>query len=588
MKVLFIILFSTASAFASEYRPVPGKFIIGKKGDLDLNAIDKNSDFSVKNSLFGLIDSGKNLGPKTIKKELIDKQDDGLTIYEIEVDENVKLEDIESYLKLTGDEYIEPLYQIKIKSLPNDRKWFGQWSLKNYGQDVTTRSLEGKVGADIKILESWALTKGSREIKVGVIDTGIDYKHPDLKKNIWVNEKELKGDPGIDDDDNGFTDDIYGWNFSATGHDHMYYGVPGHPDPMDGNSHGTHVAGTIGAVANNNIGIAGINQYVSLVAIKFLSDAGSGSTKGAYRSILYAIELGVDVINASWGGGAPSRLVKSAIKKAGDAGILFVAAAGNDDVNADYSPSYPADYDVDSIISVAATDNSDQLAWFSNYGYRTTDIAAPGVDILSCIPRSMPEREKYAFFSGTSMAAPHVSGVAALVLAHESGLKRKPIELKERLMGTTDKIPSLAGSVISGGRLNALSALTNTRSKIDEGTWVDVDLNIATARYPSELIDRVWTISYPNAKAYKIHFSKADIDSSFDAAGIFDGNYRKVMNVPPTVAGAWSPAIYTDAVHLNFSTALLQVASDPPFANRGSEGFEVDRISYLVKNEERL
>jgi len=304
---------------------------------------------------------------------------------------------------------------------------------------------------------------------------------------------------------------------------------------------------------------------------------------GAYRSIMYAITVGVDVVNASWGGGGPSRLVKEALQLANKKGILFVAAAGNSKKNADYEPHYPSDYEVDNILSVAATDNNDRLAWFSNYGYRTTDIAAPGVDILSTIPRSSKRGDLYAYFSGTSMASPHVAGVAALVLAHDSSLIGKPQELKERLMSTSDKLPQLAGRVLAGGRLNALRALKNEVSDLPTGKWIDVDVDISTASFPKELINRVWTVSYPGAIAYKVHISQADIDTSYDVAGLFDDKFRRVMDIPATNFGTWSPIVYGKSVHLNFSTALLQKGEETPYASNTSQGFVVDKVSYLVK-----
>jgi thermitase len=328
------------------------------------------------------------------------------------------------------------LTEIK-SSIPRDPNWLDLWALKNYGQDAPNGA-EGVKGADIQALDAWKVTRGSREIIVAVIDTGIDYRHPDLAENIWVNEAERDGLPGVDDDGNGYVDDVHGWNFVSKLRKSSYYGQLGHPDPMDDQGHGTHVAGTIGAVGNNQEGIAGVNWKVRLMGLKFLDEKGSGSTADQYRALLYAAENGADIINASYGGGGKSRLIQSAIERLNDAGVLMVAAAGNNGSNNDESPQYPSNYGLPNMLSVAATNNRDRLASFSNYGYESVHIAAPGVAILSTYPLELSKTaggyaEPYRAFSGTSMAAPHVAGAAALVLSVRPELRRNPELLKEAL-----------------------------------------------------------------------------------------------------------------------------------------------------------
>src|SRR5690606_1467341 len=222
--------------------------------------------------------------------------------------------------------------------------------------------------------------------------------HPDLAANMWTNTGEVPGN-GIDDDGNGVADDVHGANFVptvATG------------DPMDDNGHGTHVAGTIGAVTNNHLGVAGVNWETRIMALKFLSASGSGTTAGAIRAIEYAIANGANIMNNSWGGGGFSRALEDAIREAHDAGILFVAAAGNSSQNNDTNPFYPASYDVPNVMSVMATDQDDDKAGCSHFGLASVGLGAPGVGILSTTPGG-----SFDSFNGTSMASPHVAGAAA-------------------------------------------------------------------------------------------------------------------------------------------------------------------------------
>jgi subtilisin family serine protease/surface antigen len=309
------------------------------------------------------------------------------------------------------------------------------WGLHNTGQTG------GLADADIDLPEAWRTQTGSKAVIVAVIDTGGDYRHPDLAANTWRNQREIFGN-GIDDDRNGFVDDIHGYDF-----------VNRDGDPMDDQGHGTHVAGTIGAVGNNNLGVVGVNQNVSLMHLKFLNSQGIGSTLDAVRAVDYATRMGADVINASFGGGPYSQAMFDAISRANNAGVLFVAAAGNESNNNDLRPSFPADYNLPNVISVAATDHRDRLAGFSNFGRNSVDIGAPGVNILSTLPGN-----RYGSFDGTSMAAPHVAGAAALLLAENSN--QTPSQLKNLLMRTADPIASLQGKTVTGGRLNVNRALS--------------------------------------------------------------------------------------------------------------------------------
>ena len=258
-----------------------------------------------------------------------------------------------------GVVWAEPNYVIQPFVVPNDPRFPEQWPLRNVGQSG------GLPDADIRATLAWDLTPGSSSVLVGVIDTGIDYKHPDLAPNIFVNPGEIP-DNGIDDDENGFVDDVRGWDFLDRDN-----------DPMDAQGHGTHVAGTIGASGNDSIGVAGVCWRVRLLPLRVLGPAG-GTSAGAAEAVRYATMMGARVTNNSWGTSAVSNVLLDAITEARDAGVLFVAAAGNDSRDNAVFPVYPASYGLSNVLSVAATDRRDRLAAFSNYGATTVHIGAPG------------------------------------------------------------------------------------------------------------------------------------------------------------------------------------------------------------------
>jgi subtilisin family serine protease len=328
----------------------------------------------------------------------------------------------------------QSLNDISLQSTPNDPQFNLLWALNNTGQTG------GTPDADIDAPEAWNIQQGSKNVVVAVVDTGVDYNHQDLAANIWTNTGEI-GNDGIDNDGNGYIDDVRGYDF-----------INNDNDPMDDYSHGSHVAGTIGAVGNNNIGVVGVSPKVSIMPLKIFTAYGSTDISTIVKGINYATKKGAKVINASYGGYGFSQAQKDAIAFANTMGVSFVAAAGNNSNNNDTSPFYPSSYDLPNIIAVAATTDRDQLASFSNYGKTSVDLGAPGDSILSTIPGNL-----YSLNSGTSMAAPHVSGAAALLLAQDPS--RTPAQLKDILMNTTDPLPSLNGNTVSGGRLNLWKAL---------------------------------------------------------------------------------------------------------------------------------
>ena len=360
----------------------------------------------------------------------------GLQLVEIE-DVDVGVEEAIAILSNEPQiEYAEPNFFVTIAdTFPNDPLFNELYGLNNTGQTGGTSD------ADIDSPEGWDIQTGNDDVVIGVIDTGVDYTHPDLANNMWTNPGEIP-DNGIDDDGNGFVDDFFGYDF-----------VNGDGDPFDDNIHGTHVSGTIAAEGNNGTGVTGASWDAQIMALKFLDAGGGGFTFDAIQAIEYVTMMGADLTSNSWGGGGFSEGLRDAIAAAGDADQLFIAAAGNSGLNTDFNPSYPASYDLDNIISVAATNDSDNLAGFSNFGATTVDLGAPGVDILSTTPG-----DNYSFLSGTSMATPHVAGVASLLLAEEPGLSAE--ELKNLILTGVDPLSSLEGITLTGGRLNAFNSLS--------------------------------------------------------------------------------------------------------------------------------
>lgn len=360
--------------------------------------------------------------------------------------DNLQAEAIaDEYRALPEVEYAEPSYEISLnhdgggfKHLhPNDVRFSEQWALDNDGRN------EGKEGADVGALRAWVVTTGDDDIVVAVLDSGVDYTHSDLQNNIWVRPDNIKQ---YQDRHLGLIEDLHGYN-----------AVENTGDPMDENGHGTHCAGIIGAEGGNEIGISGVNWKVKIMPLKFMNAGGFGTSKDAIEAINYVIDrkragVNVRVISASWGTSMPSRALEEAIRKAHEAGILFVAASGNDGANTDHFPQYPAGYDLGNLISVAALNRKDELASFSNYGAKRVHLAAPGANILSTWLG-----DDYEEHSGTSMATPMVSGIAALVLSKRPQLSVD--ELRSTLLKSVDKIPHLDGKVSTGGRISAARAV---------------------------------------------------------------------------------------------------------------------------------
>jgi subtilisin family serine protease len=370
-----------------------------------------------------------------------------------------------SYKANPDVEHAEPNYIRKAAVIANDTSFLKQWGLHNTGQPIDGYS--GTIDADIDAPEAWDIVNSSSAIVVAVIDTGVDYSHVDLVANIWANVGEIC-DNSSDDDNNGYVDDCLGWDFANNDN-----------DPMDDNiyngvGHGTHVSGISGALGNNGTGVAGLSWKVSIMPLKILDTAGEGTSADEIKAIQYAVDNGADVINSSFGGSEFSLFERDAIAQAGQAGVLFVAAAGNTLSDNDAAAFYPASHSLPNVISVASSNSNDGLSWFSNFGSASVHIAAPGEDIYSTRPSVFNSTtgtydSVYEFDSGTSMAASFVSGAVALLLAYNPALSA--LEAKELILASVDQ---KGYEIITGGRLNVNIAL-------------NLDINSITPAPPSHL-----------------------------------------------------------------------------------------------------
>jgi subtilisin family serine protease/subtilisin-like proprotein convertase family protein len=431
---------------------------------------------------------------------IVQKYDVSPGLYKVQLSEYVSVSDaIQGYLWDYRVATAEPDYYLTTASVPNDSQYSQQWALGNSGNGIDAQ-------------DAWNTTTGSRKTIVAVMDTGADYNHQDLYENIWINQAEIPAsrmknlidvdgdglitfvdlnDPrnqgkgkitdvngdgridaadilspmqkdssgndtgyggwadGVSEDGSGYVDDLVGWNFVANNN-----------QPYDDNGHGTHVSGIIGAQGNNSVGVAGVDWSVSLMELKFMDSSGHGSISSYVNALNFAVKHGAKISNNSWAGGATSALF-DALNSARNQGVIIIAAAGNYGANSDSSPVYPADYNLDNIISVAATDSSGNLPSWSDYGANSVDLAAPGVDILSTLPNN-----SYGTESGTSMATPFVTGVVALVWTQHPTWSYS--QVIKQVLGSVDTSSALQGKTVTGGRLDAAKAVGATNTSSDK------------------------------------------------------------------------------------------------------------------------
>jgi subtilisin family serine protease/WD40 repeat protein len=453
---------------AAQLMPVvpfaPGELLVGLEGELAAQFRMDGPGKAIQSAADHFADWGLGQGEVLAHRSSRPLHQDRLiTRWKLDPGKDV-MEVAAELAQLPGVAYAEPNYLVSTAAtqrIPNDTKFTSLWGMHNTGQSG------GTADADVDAPEAWGRHTGTGNVVVAVIDTGVNHSHTDLRNNIWTNDSECPDGYGscvannVDEDNNGYFDDFYGYDF-----------VNNDSDPKDDNGHGTHVSGTIGATGNNGTGVVGVDWDVQIMGLKFLGSNGGGTTADAIEAVQYATDMrarGVNVVltSNSWGGGAFSQALYDAIAESGDAGMLFVAAAGN---NGGSSAIYPALYDLDNIVSVTATDRHDQLASFSNRG-TGVDIGAPGVDVYSTY------RNNYSTLSGTSMATPHVSGTAALLADYLITQSVTPTyaNLRDCLYGAVDRIAATLNTVSTGGRLNAHNSLLCGAAIAGEVTGISID-----------------------------------------------------------------------------------------------------------------
>jgi thermitase len=547
--ILGITLLTTSLAHAKNQKPefVPGEVLVGYKSE--------SFSLSAQNQIYSSI-------VQSFGKQII-------AINSLETDEKIQIVKFKDPSKISGIiatlrnnpgvRYVEPNYIYRTLSAPNDPEFARQWDMLNTGQEDKPGGQLGVAGNDIRVKNLWDRgIIGNRNILVAVIDTGIDFNHPDLAANMYTNPNEVAGN-GVDDDKNGVIDDVHGADFS---------GASPVGNGFDDNKHGTHCAGTIGAVGNNGSGIAGVNWEASMMPVKFLTATGSGSSAGAISSINYAVKMGAKVLSNSWGGGGYSQALYDAIKNARNHGVLFIAAAGNDASDNDGKPSYPASYALDNIVSVAATDNRDELASFSNYGRTSVHVAAPGKNILSTVPNG-----GYEILSGTSMACPHVSGMAALLWSQDSSLSYN--EIRNRLIATSSPVPVLRSRVVAKGRVNMQNIFANfvpPSNEPKESEWDTHFYALESAHPYVENSDEVYTVSVPGAKHIRIVFDRFETEPKYDTLSVED----LAGNVIEKVSGTRPAGYVTD--YVSGDQLILRFKSD---YSDNAYGFKIAKVQVV-------
>lgn len=512
-------LFASAFAVAAQPESVPGEYVVKLREPLStyknqMNVLSQELGSYIKSTI-----PGQNI--VVIKRPVFE----------------IKSSVIKAMAQNPNIEVIEPNYIYRANKTPNDPMLGQLWGMLNVGQADADKQ-QGVAGNDIDATKAWDIETGSKNVIIAVIDTGVDYTNPDLAPNMWTNAAELNGKTGVDDDGNGVVDDIYGYNT-----------ITNSGDPKDDHGHGSHCSGTIGAKGDDGKGIVGVNWNTRIMGIKFLDANGSGTLENAIKGIDYATKMGAKIMSNSWGGGGESQTLKEAIERSNKAGALFVAAAGNESNNNDSNPSYPASYQVANVLSVAAVDNRGQIASFSNYGKTSVHVGAPGVNILSTTTAG------YQAWSGTSMATPHVSGIAGLIASHEPNLTA--LEIKNRIITTARPIAGLRGKVRGAGFANAYAALTNTVPQPDANdpsNWQAMSVSVATPHPYKDKANDVYEVTVPGASEFSLYFSKFDTERGYDTVQFYDSKGKLVGEMSGNNDDSFSPVITGSYVKIVFKS----------------------------------
>jgi len=436
-----------------------------------------------------------------------------------------------------------------VYSFVGDPEREKSWGLQNLGQ-TPPGGESGVPGKDAGVVEAWSIEKGSREVVVAVLDSGMFLNHEELKNNLWTSSERSNG---LDDDHNGYIDDINGWNF-----------ISNNADVSDDNDHGSFVAGIIGAEGENNVGSHGVASKIRIMPLKILDALGFGNTASAIEAITYAVENGAHFINASWGGEKYDPALENAIQWAGEKGVLFIAAAGNNGASNDVSGGrvYPAAFNLENLISVAAYDNQDRLWKRSNWGKRSVHLGGPGVHIYSSLADG-----GYGYDSGTSYAAPFVTGVAALLKSHFPTWNWK--EIKDRILSTAEVIDYYQKDRLkTAGRVHAYRALKGMVSIVPESPdeWAGYSTWVSSPHPYSEGYKKSYTFQHPGATHLRVHFKKFETEKCCDKVRLYDREGKLVYEYSGIREPFWSAEALGD-------TLVVEIASD--FVTN-HYGFDID------------
>ncbi len=542
---------------------MPGELIVKFKKDVSLN-FSINEEKFIKTGLKSVDELNKKFSvihSEKLSNLSLNHYLSNIYIFTMPEDVDI-LKVAKEFTKNTNIKYAEPNYMYYYSDVTNDPFCNVQWPLNNVGQDYpngqNNNPSPGNYDCDIDAFEAWETEQGREDIVVAVIDSGVDHTHFDIADNIWINEEEdinhngkfdnwlwwrkkngVSGDiDNEDNDDNGYIDDVIGWDFCSKS---IFFNSTDN-DPMDENGHGTHCAGIVAAVTNNNVGIAGVSWNSKIMPVKILNKRGAANLLGAVRGIIYAVDNGADIISMSWIGPS-SNTLKNVLNHAYNNGVILVAAAGNEPNDLGFLNYYPACHE--KVITVAATNSMDENAPFTSFG-NPVDVAAPGVDILSLRAKNCFKsrsdyiyKDHYFIASGTSMACPHVAGVAALMVSQNPNLT--PKEVKTILRSSTDKVNS--SSYIGVGRVNANKALQklysviadlNVSSKVDEESGLVIINGTAKGEGFIKYIIEYNKGTYPETWI-EIYNSSEEIDDNilgiFNTTNLKDGIYTIRLKV---------------------------------------------------------
>lgn len=431
---------------------------------------------------------------------------------------------------LPNVEAVENNTLYKLNSVPNDPLYAFQWGLKNLD----------RTDLDIEAEKAWDITTGNNKVTVAIIDTGIALTQEDLKENIWTNEAEANGQPDVDDDGNGYIDDVNGYNFNDDD-----------ADVGDTSGHGTMTAGVVGAKGNNGVGVAGVAWNVKILPLKYSYSDYGGTLANVLRAFEYAMDKNVDIILTPFSSTENSPLLLETIEHAQQKNILVVASAGNDGDDNDVTPKYPASYEVENVISVAAVDAKGAPTSYTNYGRHSVDVAAPGLNIAT----TDIDGYNSNWEGGTSAAAAYVAGIAALLKSNDSNLMY--FDLKDRIVYSARQVASLSGKVASSGMATAYYSLINQVAPVDTSDpagWTMLEQTTETPHPYNDNETTTYIVTVPNAKKFAVLFEQFETESDYDFVTMKDSTGRVIGKWTGDHTGEFSPTVQGDTLTLEFTS----------------------------------